>query len=541
MKKKVVIIGSGISSLSAACYLAKEGMEVVVIEKNEQLGGRARTLELEAPNMDTNMNLLSFFSEETGQTRNKFTFDMGPSWYWMPEIFENFFKDFGKKVSDYYQLVRLDPAYRVFSQNQTPIDLPADINEITALFERLEGDREGGKKLLQFLKVSEYTYNKAVTDYMWRPGNNIFELLSPDLAYSTAKGGILKSYAGEVEKIFKSQAARNLVEFPVLFLGATPQKTPYLYNLMAYTQFMHGTWYPMGGMHKIIEAFVSLGKELGVKYYTRCSVKSLETNKGKIEKVVIQDLSKGQNKRIFDNEETEYTGLTGKISLTDYYDIKADYVVAGADYHHVEQELLDKNDRRYNENYWDKRTMCPSSLLFYVGLKNTVPHLKHHNLFFDADFNEHAKNIYDNPKYPQDPLFYLCAPSKTDPSVAPKGCENIFILIPLACDLEDTPQIREKYFNMVTSRIAKHTGTDINEDIMVNVSYSINNFKQDYNAFKGNAYGLANTLGQTAILKPKLRSKLKNMVYCGQLTVPGPGLPPGIYSGKMAAQEILKK
>jgi phytoene desaturase len=525
-KKKIAIIGSGISSLSSACYLAKEGYRVQVFEKNKQLGGRCRVLEIPFDKND--------------ESKGVFKFDIGPSWYWMPEIFENFFKDFKHQVSDYYNLVQLNPAYQIFFSNQEPIKFSAYFSQIQHLFQQLEPDGRGGDKLAAFLTHGKYTYQKAVNDYMLKPSESFTEFLNLEFLGGVIKAGVLKSYGKEIRRQFKSPVLRQILEYPVLFLGATPGKIPYLYSLMAYTMIVHGTWYPMGGMYKVIEAMVTLATELGVEFYTECEIKQIETEKGLAQNIVIHDLTKGHNSKLFEINKIDNKPLFEKPSITDYYNYKIDFVIAGADYNHVEQTLLDSSDRKYNKNYWNKRTMAPSAILYFLGVDKKIKNLEHHNLFFDRDFDLHSREIYDNPKWPTQPLFYLNMPSKTDSSVSPKNCDSLFVLIPTAVGLIDTQETRDFYYEMVIDRIEKMTGESLRYNIVCKQDYATSNFIQDYNAFKGNAYGLANTLNQTAVFKPSIKSqKVKNLFYCGQLTVPGPGMPPSIYSGKLAAEALI--
>jgi phytoene desaturase len=484
--KTAGIIGSGFAGLAAACSLAKEGFTVKVFEKNEGLGGRARKF------------------EEQG-----FMFDMGPSWYWMPEVFENFFNAFGKTASDYYDLVRLDPSYNVVFGKDDIVSMPADYNELEQLFDEIEpGSSENLKK---FLAEAEYKYKVGMEEFVWKPGLSLTEFADIRVLKSAFRLQMFTSIASQVEKLFKNEKLREILKFPVLFLGATPENTPALYSLMNHADLVGGTWYPMGGMHKIIEGFVSLAKELGVEFHVNEPVKSIEV-KGK-----------------------RATGFTTSKGSYEF-----DYIVAGADYHHVEQHLLPKEFRSYSEKYWDKRTMAPSSLLFYLGLDKKIDGLQHHNLFFDRDFDLHAKEIYTEPAWPTDPLFYISCPSKTDPSVAPEGQENVFMLMPLAPGIEDSEELREKYFNVICDRMQHILGVDIREHIIYKRSFCLKDFVNDYNAFKGNAYGLANTLKQTAILKPRIHhKKISNLYYTGQLTSPGPGMPPSIISGQVVAGLII--
>ena len=487
LAKKVVVIGSGFSGLSAASNLAQKGYDVTILEKNNIPGGRARKFETEG-----------------------FLFDMGPSWYWMPDVFEQYFAQFGKKPSDYYELKRLDPSYSIFFGKDDVMEVPANMAELEAMFERYEPG--SSPNLRKFLAEAQYKYEVGMKEFVHKPGNSIMEFADLRVVASLFRLQMFTSMSSYVRKLFKNEQLIQLLEFPVLFLGATPENTPAMYSLMNYADMALGTWYPMGGMHKIIEGMVSLAKELGVKILLNQEVKQIYVPNGHASKVITQD--------------AEYA---------------ADIVVGGADYHHVEQHLLQPEHRTYTERYWDKRTMAPSSLLFYLGIDKKLKNLHHHNLFFDADFKRHAVEIYDNPKWPAEPLFYVCAPSVTDSSVAPEGCENLFVLIPLAPGLEDNQEQREKYFDIVMDRLESLTEQDIRNHIVYKRSFAHEDFEKDYHAYKGNAYGLANTLLQTAFLKPKLKSKkVSNLYYTGQLTTPGPGVPPSLISGKVVAEEIFK-
>ena len=481
---RVVIIGSGFSALSNACYLAKNGHHVDIFEKNNTLGGRARTKHIEG-----------------------FTFDMGPSWYWMPDVFENFFEDFDTTVNDSYELIRLDPSYRVFWKDK-PDDIPAKIEDLKLYFEKYE--KGSGEKLEKFLHQAKIKYEVGMGDFVTKPSLSYFEFISLEIAKKAVSLDLFKSISKHIRQYFTHPKLIELLEFPVLFLGAKPENTPALYSLMNYADMALGTWYPLGGMNKIVQAMVSVAENLGVQLHTNSNVTEIVISNNKC------------------------TGI--KVNNQTY---KADIIVSGADYHHTEQKLLPKSFRMYSEDYWDNRTMAPSSLLYYVGLNRKVDGIKHHNLFFDEDFSSHAVEIYDTHKWPNNPLFYICCPSKTDNEVAPDGKENLFFLIPVSTELKDTDKIKETYFNQICDRLEKHTGTDIRPFIEIKESFAHSDFIAEYNSFKGNAYGLANTLRQTAVLKPKCKNnKLENLYYIGQLTVPGPGVPPAIVSGKIVANLI---
>jgi len=484
---KALVIGSGFAGLSAATSLAHQGWQVTLLEKNSSPGGRARSF-----------------------TEQGFTFDMGPSWYWMPDVFEQYFARFGRSVSDYYRLKRLDPSYRVYFGEGDYIDLPASLEDCYELFEREE---EGsGDKLRRFILESAYKYEVGINDLVYKPGRSFTEFLDWRVAKGVIQLDLFKSMRRYVHQTFQNPRLRQLVEFPILFLGGTPQDTPALYSLMNYADMALGTWYPEGGMHKIVEGMVRLAQEKGVEFVYNAEVTSLEIENNEVATV----LSKAG----------EY---------------RADVVVAGADYHHVEQHLLPASHRQYSEKYWQGRAMAPSSLLFYLGVNKSVANILHHNLFFDEDFDAHAREIYEKPQWPSNPLFYVCAASKTDATIAPKGHENVFLLVPVAPDLKDEETTREKYFDLIMSRLERIAGVDLKQNIVYKRSFAHNDFIDNYYAFKGNAYGLANTLKQTAILKPALKSKkVKNLYYTGQLTVPGPGVPPSLISGQVVAREIEK-
>ncbi|AOW19202.1 phytoene desaturase family protein [Urechidicola croceus] len=485
MKKQVVIIGSGFSSLAASCYLAKAGFEVTILEKNSGLGGRA-----------------------SKWSNDGFKFDMGPTWYWMPDIFEKFFADFDKVPKDYYQLEKLSPAYQVFFDRDDSITISDKIEEIYQVF---ENEEEGSSEYLKkFLESAKYNYDVAINGLVYKPGNSIFELITKETISNVSQ--FFKSISSDIRKNIKSHKLIQILEFPVLFLGAKPSKTPSFYNFMNHADFGLGTWHPKGGMYEVVNGCVKLAEELGVKIRTHQVVSEIVVKNSIIKGVVV-------------NNQFE----------------EADIVLSGADYNHTET-LLDKKYRMYSQNYWEKRTFAPSALLFYVGFDKKLKNVAHHSLFFDTDFNQHAFDIYDNPKWPDKPLFYASFPSMTDDTFAPEHKEAGTFLIPLAPGIEDTPELRELYFDKIISRLEDITGNKIKDSILFKKSYCINDFISDYNSFKGNAYGLANTLTQTAFLRPKIKSKkVKNLFFTGQLTVPGPGVPPALISGKIASQLIINQ
>lgn len=482
--KKIIIIGSGFSSLASACYMAKAGFEVTVLEKNEQIGGRASLMEIDG-----------------------FKFDMGPSWYWMPDIFERFFADFNKNVSDYYQLEKLSPGYRVYFGKNDFIDISDEPEEIIETFDRIENG--SARHLRTFMKKAKANYEIAMQDLVYNPGKSVLELVSVETAKRLPL--FVRNISETVRKNIKNPKLRSILEFPVLFLGAKPNNTPAFYNFMNHADFGMGTWYPKGGFNAVAKGMQKLAEELGVKFLVNEKVLKIQTENNSAKSVITE------------------TGI-----------FDADIVISGADYAHTET-LLNSDEKNYSADYWQKKTFAPSSFLYYVAFDRKVPQLQHHNLFFDTDFEQHAEEIYDTKSLPKKPLFYANFSSKTDPDLCPEGKEIGFFLIPVAVDLEDSKEIHDQYFELIMDRIEKNTGENLRSAVIFKKSFGVNDFKERYHSCRGNAYGLANTLLQTSVLRPQIdNKKIKNLFYTGQLTVPGPGVPPALISGKVVTDYILK-
>lgn len=486
---KIAIIGAGFSGLSAASYLGAAGHDVQVFEKNNVPGGRARQF----------------------NTHNGYTFDMGPSWYWMPDVFEKFFGDFGYEVSQLYKLHLLDPSFDVVYKNSEKLSVPENYTKLRKVFESIESG--SAAKLDRFMEEARYKYEQGMENLVYMPGLSLSEFVSVDLIKGALRLQVFSSFSKHVRRFFKDPRLIALMEFPVLFLGAMPQDTPALYSLMNYAGLKLGTWYPDGGFGKVIEAMVQVAEKYHVNFHYNATVESISTEGDRVKSLLVNG-----EERVFD------------------------VVVAAADYQHVENKLLPEKFRNYKNTYWERKTFAPSCLIYYLGVSKKIPELQHHTLFFDEDLLEHSVEIYKDPKWPSKPLFYVCCPSRTDRKVAPEGHENLFLLMPLAPGLEDEEELREKFFKIMMDRLEKQVGRKIRPYLDYKRSYCVSDFISDYNSYKGNAYGLANTLQQTAILKPKIRNKkLSNLFYAGQLTVPGPGVPPSLISGKLAAELVIKE
>ncbi len=487
-KLNIVIIGSGFGGLSSAALLAKDGHKVTVLEKNDMPGGRARVWK-----------------------KDGFVFDMGPSWYMMPEIFDNYFAKFNKKTSDYYSIKRLDPSYRVFFGKDDFVDIPTDVNKTKALFESIEAG--SGQKLQEYLDQAKYQYEVSMKEFIYKDYNSIFDLFNWRMLSEGRKLHVFDTLAKFTRRYFKSEKLRKILEYSMVFLGGAPNNTPAIYSVINHADLNLGVWYPMGGFGKVVESFVKLGDQFGVKYIYNSPVTDFEYKDNKIVSVKCGDR---------------------------FYD--ADVVINNADYYHMDQQLLDPKFRDYSPTYWGKRTVAPSAFILYVGLNKKLKNIDHHTLFLDEDWVEHFNTIFSNPDWPQHPSYYVCSPSVSDPSVAPEGYENLFFLAPIASGLEDNEEIHKHLKENIYSRFENITGQNIRDSIVVERIFSGQDFTESYNAFKGTGLSLAHTLMQTAYFRPRMRSKkLSNLYHVGHYTQPGVGVPMVVISGEIVANKILNE
>jgi phytoene desaturase len=486
--QKVLIIGAGIGGLAAAALLAKNGYNVEVIEKNEEAGGRARVWKTEG-----------------------FVFDMGPSWYLMPEIFENFFAQFDKSVADYYELIRLDPNYRIFFGTDDVVDISADLEPNLETFDSFE--ERGGEKLQKYLDKAEETYNFMMDGIMYQDLSSIWSMFSPKLMKAGQKLHILSNIDKWVRKFFKSDRARKILEYPIVFLGGNPTNTPALYSIISHIDYNLGVWYPRGGLGMIPEGLMKLADSYGATF--RFGVDATHIN-----------IKNGQAHQVQTSE-----GV-----------IDADLVIVNADYPFSEMELLDTKYQTYPAKYWDKKIIAPSAFVLYLGIDRKLPQLTHHNCFLEYDWVKHFNQIFDQPAWPDEPAYYVCCPSRYDSSVAPKGKENIFVTVPISPGIEDIPQIREKYFTKIITHMEESIGESFQDSITVKRVFALNDFANDYHAYKGTAVGLTHTFRQSAFFRPRHKSKkVKNLYYTGQYTHPGIGVPMALVSSQIVADQLAKE
>jgi phytoene desaturase len=483
----VTVVGGGFGGLSAACYLADAGVDVRLLEKNDQLGGRASRLETEG-----------------------FRFDMGPSWYLMPDVFQRFFATFDKKPSDYYDLQRLDPHYRMFFKDGDQCDVRGDTEYMRELFESYEAG--AGEAFDEYLETSQTHYETAMEKFVYEDRSRLRDWIDTDVMQEAPIGlQLVGSMQNHVEKYVDHPKLQQILQYTLVFLGGSPKNTPALYNIMSHVDFNLGVYYPEGGMAAVVDALVDLGEELGVTYET-------------------------------DREVTEITRTRdGFLVQTAAEQYRPDRVVVNADYAHAEQELLPEHERQYDDDYWEDRTYAPSAYLLYLGVEGDVEGLAHHTLVLPEDWDGHFEQIFDRPAWPDEPAYYMCVPSKTDDSVAPDGHSNLFVLVPLAPGLDDSEHQREQYREQILADIAEHTGVDLRDRIVVERDFCVSDFVDRYNATEGTALGLAHTLRQTALLRPSNRSSaVDGLYFTGSFTTPGIGVPMCLISGGHTAEALLE-
>jgi phytoene desaturase len=487
-EKKIIVIGAGLSGLANAAMLAKNGFDVTVVEQQPMPGGVARCI------------------KDRG-----FHFDMGPSWYLMPEIFETYFAYFGKKPSDYYKLVELDPSYKIYFENDRTVSISKDMEANKQLFDTLE--ENGGEKLARYLDESKQKYEIAVNKVLYKNFFSVFDFLRTEILRYGLKLNMFTNLDKYAKKFLKDHRSRKIVEFNTVFLGSSPYSVPALYSLMSYVDLQLGVYYPEGGIFELPKALFRLAKEQGVRFKFGTKVKKI----------------------LF--EKRRAVGVR-----TNTGDIQADIVLSSADYHFTDTELLDLKHRNYSRTYWNTRVMGPSSFLLYLGLNKKIPDIVHHTFYLADNWREHFDTIFHGKKWPENPCYYLCCPSKTDPAAAPEGKETLFVLVPLAPGLDDTDTVRKSFTDKILRHIEGVTGTSIRDSIEVMYTYSHRDFSGTGNLYQGTALGLAHTLPQTAFLRPSHKSRrAKNLYFAGSYTQPGIGMPMVLIGAHLVSGLITKE
>lgn len=485
MPRTCIVVGGGLGGLATAALLAEQGHHVTVLEKNAQVGGRASVLKLQG-----------------------YTFDMGPSWYMMPEVFAQFFALFGKTIPDVYQLERLQTHYKVFFEGGRQYAIKSDGAANMRLFSELEPD--GGIKLDRFLKESKYLYDQALSQLIMLNYRSLRPLLNPVLVARILSYDLFRSFHDYTKRAFRNPDLQKMLEFTTVFLGGSPYNTPAFYRLIAHADYTLGIYHPMGGMYKIVEAVQQLAIERGVIIKTNQDVTRIETV--------------GRQAVAVHTQDQRYP---------------ADLVVANADYHYCETQLLDSTVQTHRQAYWDKAVVSPSAFLMYLGVKGKLPQLEHHNLYFGANWDEHFAAVYQDRQWPRDPSYYVHCPSRTDHSLAPADGETVIVLVPVAAGLADTPEIRRRFLQQILRHLSSLIGEEIEPRLAAEQLFTVNDFAQRYHAYRGSAFGLAHTLWQTAVFRPKNFSrKVRNLYYVGQYTNPGVGVPMVLLSAQIVAKMV---
>ena len=529
------MIGGGFGGLSTACYLADAGADVTVLEKNEQLGGRASRLEADG-----------------------FKFDMGPSWYLMPDVFERFFGHFDRSPGEYYSLSRLDPHYRIFFKDGDQVDMVADREANAETFESYEPG--AGETFHEYLDTSEYHYETAMEQFVYTDRTRLRDFVDLDVLKAAPVGlKLLGTMDDYVADYFENPKLRQIMQYTLVFLGGAPSNTPAMYNIMSHVDFNLGVYYPDGGIGAVVDGLVELGRELGVTYETNAPVEEIVSRREGFDLLVGENeapdlptrTERGMDASTATDDHAADTDAPGEVPAADGGAATAaggesrrlhfDRVVSDADYAHTEQELLPEHERGYDADYWNSKTYAPSAFLLYMGVEGDVDPLEHHTLVLPTDWDDHFETIFDEPGWPDDPAYYVCVPSETDETVAPEGHSNLFVLVPIAPDLEDGPETRQRYRDLVLDDLAENTGVDLRDRIVLEESFSVSEFADRYNSMQGTALGMAHTLRQTAFLRPPHRSKeLDGLYFTGSYTTPGIGVPMCLVSGQHTADCVIK-
>lgn len=505
---RVVVIGAGAAGLATAGLLARDGHQVTVLEKNERTAGRAGTWEHEG-----------------------FTFDTGPSWYLMPECFEHFFALMGTSVDEQLDLVTLDPAYRVFGDDYPdPLDVRSGRERACALFESVEPG--AGRALDAYLDSAERTYAMAIDSFLYTTFSRVplatLARLAPRLPELARL--LLESLEHRAARTVADTRLRQILGYPAVFLAATPATAPSMYHLMSAMDLDDAVRYPLGGFGTLMAAIERVAVEAGVTIRCGAEVTAIRTAPRRGRRALVTGVSIDGGREQID----------------------ADVVVSAADLHHTETALLPAEARTHPERSWDRTTSGPGAVLALLGVDGTLPELAHHSLFFTADWEENFGQVFGpTPRVPDPASLYVCRPSATDPSVAPPGCENLFLLIPVSPDAPDGTSVGsggldgagdeavEGAVDAAIARIAEQAGVaDLASRIRVRRTIGPADFAWDYHSWRGNALGPGHTLGQSAFLRGSNRSaKVEGLLYAGATTVPGVGLPMCLIS----AENVLKR
>ncbi len=488
----IVVVGAGFGGLSAAAYLADAGADVTVLERNSHPGGYAGRIE-----------------------RDGFRIDTGPSWYLMPEVFDRFFERFGRETEEFYELTALDPLYDVYWKDGDHARMPPDRAGQKALFESYETG--AGDRLDDYLADAAEAYELGMDRFVYPSRSRLRDMLDTDVLRSVRALPKLRTMDDYVGSYFDHPKLRQIAEYKLVFLGGSPYNTPAIYTLMSHVDMNLGVYHPTGGIASVIDGMVTLATDLGVTIHTDTPVTAIEPADGATDGAPAFDVA------------TDGAG-----------DRRFDRVVANAAPTHVERDLL-PDEHANREAYWDSRTYAPSAYLLYFGVEGDIEGLEHHSLVLPTDWKPHFETIFDDPGWPEDPAYYVHVPSKTDDTVAPEGHEAVFLLVPLAPGIEDGPEPRERFRELVLDDLAKHAGVDFRDRIVLEESACVSTFADRFNAPEGTALALSHTLDQTGPLRPAHRAPgVEGLYYVGAYTNPGIGMPMCLLSGEHATEAVIE-
>ncbi|KIC69422.1 phytoene desaturase family protein [Pseudarthrobacter phenanthrenivorans] len=501
----VVVIGGGISGLATAALLATEGHQVTILEKQEALGGRAYT-----------------FNEDG------FRFDAGPSWYLMPEVIDHYFQLLGSSAEQELDLVKLDPGYRLISEGAGgPVDVPAGRAKVVELFERLEPG--AGARLEQYLDSAAETYTMAKRRFLYPTFQSFAPLLTPDILARLPRLArlLLEPLHSYAKRYVSNPSLQQILEYPAVFLGASPFTAPSMYHLMSHLDLDVGVSYPMGGFARLVEALERQARGAGVAIRSNTEVLAIET------------VPTGSRRR-----PAAVRGVRCRTGDGAQESLAADVVISAADLHHSETALLPRHLQTYPERYWSRRTAGPSALLLYLGVRGGLPQLEHHTLLFTADWEKNFRAIFGKDTFiPEPASMYVCKPSATDPGVAPEGHENVFVLVPIPPDPGlggSGDETLEKAADAVIGQLSEWAGIpDLAERIVVRRMYGPADFERDYHSWKGTSLGPAHTLRQSAFFRAgNVSRKVQGLYYAGASTIPGIGIPMCLISAELVVKRL---
>lgn len=513
-QKRIVVIGGGVAGLATATLLAADGHDVELVEKNPDLGGRAGSW-----------------------AHSGFRFDTGPSWWLMPEVFDHFFRLVGTSTEQRLDLRSLDPAYRVFFEGDAdPIDITADVDLNRKVFESVEPG--AGAALDDYLTSARRVYDLAVQRFLYTNFDSAAAYLGPTVLRNAPELTrlLLRTLDRFIAERFTDRRLRQILGYPAVFLGSSPDRTPAMYHLMSWLDIADGVRYPVGGFTTLVDALAAVALEHGVRVHTSTTAVAIETTPRRRLTGPLGRRASVRGVRVRDDDGDERT-------------IDADVVVGATDLHHVETRLLPARLRTFGEKWWDRAVSGPGSVLVFLGVRGELPHLAHHSLFFTEDWTTNFDAIFESPTRVPDPAsIYVCRPSATDPSVAPAGHENLFILVPVPADPDLGAGGEDGHGDATVERIADRAIAlvadwagvpDLAERIAVRRTVGPADFVTDVNAWSGGALGPAHTLRQSAFFRATNRSrKVDGLYYAGHSTTPGIGLPMCLISAELVRKRL---